>query len=73
MGFKRFSPLLWDENDSELIRGLAFLGEDSKIFQNAPEVCQRKARELVASGWKPSGGLSSDALSKPIKIEEMPY
>ena len=75
MGFKLFSQQYWNKNDKTLIKGLAFLGEESEVFQRAPEDCKEAARALVSSGWKPSVTLSSDVLSRavPYANDNFPY
>jgi len=66
-----FSERCWDSNDVDLIKGLAFLGEDSETFKRAPPVCQAKALKLLKNGWRPFAAVNSDALSKPLSPNEV--
>lgn len=45
--------IVWNDDDILQVKGLAFLGKNSKAWNKAPEVLRIKADELLATGWEP--------------------
>ena len=56
------ATVYWDPNDASMVKGLAWLGEDSILWKKSPEALCRAARKLIESGWKPRSELPTKTL-----------